>query len=113
MTSVRHTILRWSIGLAIAVVPPPAQGQECSENFDSTFAAVEKVIFERRGCTSTICHSGPAPAGGLDLSPGVAYDNLIDVPAQTVPRETFPGLMRVLPGNKSHSLLWLNLAGGT
>lgn len=113
MTTVRQAVACWSFGLAIVTAALPVRGQNCSEHFDSTFAAIEKVIFERRGCTASVCHSGPAPAGGLDLSPGVAYDNLIDVPAQTVPAETYPGLMRVLPGNKSHSLLWLNLAGGT
>jgi hypothetical protein len=71
---------------------------------------IEKVIFERHGCTSAACHSGTAPAGGLDLTPGVAYDNLVDVPAQTVSTDNHPGLARVVPGYKGRSLLWLNVA---
>lgn len=31
-------------------------------------------------CTGSGCHSGPAPAAYLDLSPEVAYDNLINAP---------------------------------
>jgi hypothetical protein len=50
------------------------------------------------------------PAGGLDLTPSVAYDNLVDQPAQTVSTDGHPGLARVVPGYKGRSLLWLNLA---
>src|SRR5262245_41159424 len=39
-------------------------GEEVS--FDSTFAAIQKQIFERRGCTSAICHGGPPFQAGLD-----------------------------------------------
>ena len=75
--------------------------------------SIQTVIFERHGCTSVTCHSGAVPAGGLDLSPGVAYDNLVDQPPQSVRAERFPGLARVVPGNKARSLLWLNLASAT
>ncbi|MGH7785370.1 MAG: hypothetical protein ACRERC_00800 [Candidatus Binatia bacterium] len=106
--------LRWlasALLLALATAAPAAE--ECAEQFDSTFALIEKVIFERRGCTSATCHVGPLPAGELDLSPGVAYDNLVDHPAATVPLEQRPGLARVVPGFKGRSLLWLNLASAT
>ena len=43
--------------------------EECSNNFPSTFAAIQKVIFESRGCTSAACHDASA-SGGLDLSAG-------------------------------------------
>src|SRR5262249_1305746 len=51
-----------------------------------------------------------AKSGGLDLRADVSYENLIDVPAQTVPGL---GYMRVDPGSKDKSLLWINLAALT
>src|SRR5262245_41217307 len=101
------------LALCISISTGVAAAEECSQHFDSTFAAIETVIFERRGCTSAACHSGPAPAGGLDLSPGVAWGNLIDVPPQSLATAQYPGLARVVPGNKKRSLLWLNLAAAT
>ena len=87
----------------------PAQaGEDCDAEYSSTFALIEKVVFENRGCNSQACHSGPAPAGGLDLSPGIAWENLIDQPSQTP-----PGYRRVVPGQKDESLLWQNLAAAT
>jgi hypothetical protein len=110
MRAVRSAVIVATLCTAMGAT---ARAQECSEHFDSTFALVEKVIFERRDCTSATCHSGALPAGGLDLSPGVAWDNLIDVPVQTVSTDQYPGLARVVPGNKKRSLLWLNLASAT
>lgn len=92
---------------AFAVAQSPG---ECSEQFDSTFALIEKVIFERHGCTSATCHSGTVPAGGLNLSAGLAYDNLVDQPPQSLSIAHQPGLARVVPGYKGRSLLWLNVA---
>ncbi len=84
----------------------------CQQRFDSTFDAIQKVVFER-GCTNAACHSGAAPAGGLDLSAAVAYDNLVDQPPQSIAPGSIPGLARVTPGSRGRSLLWLNLAGAT
>ena len=52
------------------------------EKFDSTWAAIQSVIFERRGCTDAVCHgsaAGAATSGGLNLSHDVAYENLVKV----------------------------------
>jgi hypothetical protein len=85
-----------------------ASAAECSNgNFDSTFALIQKAVFENRGCTNDLCH-GSAATGGLDLRADVAYENLIDVEAQTV-----PGQIRVRPGRRDESLLFLNLAAKT
>jgi hypothetical protein len=89
-----------------------AEEEECDLRFDSTFELIEKVIFENRGCTSSGCHDASAQ-GGLVLLPGVAYDNLIDQPVESVPAEQFPGLRRVVPARKDRSLLWLNVAAAT
>ena len=79
-------------------------------SFSSTFELIQAAVFERHGCTNTLCHGGVPPAGGLDLRPQVAYDNLIDVAAQTPP---VPGWSRVLVGQSEASLLWVNLAAKT
>lgn len=109
MRNLTRLVFGYAAFIALPGIAAAASGN-CTQEFDSTFALIEKVIFEQRGCTSATCHSGTAPAGGLDLTPGVAYDNLIDQPAQTVSTDGYPGLARLVPGNKGRSLLWLNLA---
>lgn len=106
--------MRWywlapAIVLAGALQSRPALGDDgCGGGrYDSTFALIEKAIFENRGCTSAVCH-GAAASGGLDLRPGAAHESLIDVPATTVPNRR-----RVVPGQAAESLLWLNLASKT
>jgi hypothetical protein len=91
----------------------PAGETDCEQEFDSTFALIQKAIFENKGCTSAACHDRQTAQGGLDLSPEVAYDNLVDQPVESVPAELYPGLKRVIPGRKADSLLWLNLASAT
>src|SRR5262245_34260209 len=52
--------------------PAPAPGVnpdgsgECADSFDSTYDAIQTVIFERGGCTAEACH-GSTKSGGLDL----------------------------------------------
>jgi len=98
-------------GLALMAGSTPVLGQNCEgNNFTSTFAAIQKVIFENRGCLNNVCH-GADPGtgnGGLDLRPDVAYANLVSKPAETV-----PGWYRVFPGQRDRSLLFLNLAAKT
>lgn len=90
--------------------PEPAPGDPadpaCDESFDSTFAAIQTVIFENRGCTQDVCH-GDAASGGLDLRSDVAYDNLLDVPA------TGSELPRLVPGSANRSYLYLKLLAAT
>ncbi len=113
MRAASRVVVPWAVGLVIVGVSASAAAEVCREHFDSTFALIEKVIFERRGCLDATCHSGPTPAGGLDLTPGIAYEHLVDVAPQSVSTELYPGLVRVLPGSKAYSLLWLNLAGAS
>jgi hypothetical protein len=86
--------------------PPPAGPGECAENFDSTFAAIQTVIFEREGCTADACH-GSARSGGLDLRPDVAYANLLEVPS------TASEHPRLQPGEPGESFLYLKLLAAT
>jgi hypothetical protein len=95
--------------MVLAALPARLPAQCESGSFDSTFALIQTAIFERHGCTNDLCH-GSATWGGLDLRTDVAYDNLVDVAAQTPP---LPGWNRVLAGQASASLLWLNLAAKT
>lgn len=100
----------WALGSTLIPLRVAAQGDCENGNFDTTFALIQAAIFERHGCTSAICHGAAPGAGGLDLRPEVAYDNLVDVPAQTVPLSNWS---RVLAGQASASLLWINLAAKT
>lgn len=107
MISMQSARLRAAAMFALVVTPAAVAGQECQQHFDGTFALIEKVIFQDRGCTSAACHDATAQ-GGLDLSPGLAYDNLVDQPVQSIAAR--PQLKRVSPAKKENSLLWINLA---
>src|SRR5689334_9717130 len=86
-------------------VTDPTPGPEC-EQFDSTFAAIQKVVFENKGCTQDVCH-GSARSGGLDLRPGAAYANLLEVPSLSSPHP------RIQPGEPSESFLFQKLSAAT
>lgn len=94
----------WTVTLAALA---PASGQECERQFSSTYELIQEAIFEQRGCTNDLCH-GAATEGGLDLRAGSSYDDLIDQPAMTV-----VDALRVVPGQKDESLLYVNLAAKT
>lgn len=72
--------------------------------FDSTFEAIQEVIFDRGGCL--VCHGSDA-SGGLDLSHDVAYDNLVDVKASQ------STLLLVEPKQVHRSYLYQKLAERT
>jgi len=82
--------------------PSCASGQA----FDGTFEAIETVIFEGHGCTQDICH-GSSKSGGLDLRADAAYDAVFEAPSTSSP------LLRVQPGDRTRSFLWLKLAAKT
>ena len=71
--------------------------------YDSTFAAIEDLVFSVNGCTNGVCHGANPGAGELDLSPSVAYDNLIDVPSDG------SSFDRVVPSAPNSSSLYLKL----
>ncbi len=110
MKMVRLIGLGFTVGVfgLASLTAPAVQAATCdSGTFDSTFALIQKVVFENHGCSSSVCH-GSAASGGLNLEPEHAYANLVDVAAETV-----PGWLRVHTGSKDQSLLWLNLASKT
>ena len=69
--------------VVIGLIAGRADAGACAQQFDSTFALIQGAIFERRGCTSALCHDASA-SGGLNLTAGVAYDNLVDAPVQSI-----------------------------
>ncbi len=86
---------------------PGASEPSCEgKSFESTYEAIQDVIFARRGCTQDVCH-GSAATGGLDLRPEVAYENLFEVDS------VGSRWRRVEPGDKDRSFLWLKLAAAT
>ncbi|MDX2170663.1 MAG: hypothetical protein SF182_26560 [Deltaproteobacteria bacterium] len=117
-----------------AIVCPPAecgngvqeQGEECDDGndfegdgcrgdclasecdaFPTTYALIQKAIFENHGCTNDACH-GAAKQGGLDLRAGAALASTIDQPSSVDPSRS-----RIEPGAPQRSVLWLKLAAKT
>src|SRR6185369_4101001 len=86
--------------------PPPAACDNATNEFSSTFEGIQKLIFEKHGCTQDVCH-GSSKQGGLDLSPAAAYDSIFDK------RAVGSSLKLVEPGDKDRSYLWLKLAANT
>ena len=68
-----------------------------------SFASEIQPIFNTRGCVS--CHSGPAGGGGLDLSTGVSYGNLVNRTSGG-----YPPALRVVPFDPDNSVLYGKLA---
>jgi cysteine-rich repeat protein len=83
-----------------------APGACVGEPFASTFDAIQTLVFERHGCTNTLCHGTAPGRGGLVLARDVAYGNLLEVPSQG---SAFP---RIEPAQPRKSALWLKLLKG-
>jgi hypothetical protein len=77
---------------------------------DTTWKAIQRSILEGKRCAQAECHGGSKPAGGLDLRPAVAYDNLIYGDSQASLRTP---LYRVYPGEQALSFLYLKLAAAS
>jgi hypothetical protein len=76
---------------------------------DATFDEIQRRIFGPRGCRVQTCH-GAAGAGGLDLRPGAAHDELVNA-AATNAVAAASGRRRVVPGDPDASFLWQKLTG--
>ena len=76
----------------------------------ATFAKdIQKKIFDST-CATTFCHGTGAASGGLDLSDGAAYANLVGVLATNEAAKA-ANLQRVLPNDPDDSFLLLKLEG--
>jgi hypothetical protein len=78
--------------------PPPPSEVSFSQHIQPIFQNTQY------GCLG--CHGG---AGGLSLTAGQSYGNLVNVRARTQCADR----MRVLPSNPSQSVLYLRLSGFT
>ena len=85
--------------------PDPGGPGDCSP-FDSTFEAIQTVIFDGRGCSQDLCH-GSAASGNLDLRRDVAHGNLVEVPSAG------SSALRIVPGDRDRSYLYAKLAAAT
>jgi hypothetical protein len=86
--------------------PGPAPAECAAGEYDDTFDALQKVVFEDQGCTQEVCH-GSAMSGGLDLRAGASYRNLFEAPSSS------SALPRIRPGEPTESYLYLKLAAAT
>lgn len=75
----------------------------------STFEAIQRSLFEGKGCTAAACHGG-ASTGNLDLRPASAYTSLINRPASA---SLSAPMNLVTPGEQALSFLYLKLAAAT
>jgi hypothetical protein len=100
-----HGSNAWSVYSLDALISEDIDLEFCA-SFDSTWEAIQAVAFEKPGCTNSLCH-GAAAAGGLDLSPDVAYNNLVGVTSES------SSLQRVAPREHAVSYLYHKLAEKT
>jgi hypothetical protein len=106
----------------VALVALLAAGAACDEklsdvagptpNLEPTLSSIQREIFNqadssgRRACIT--CHTGGPDVGGLNLTEGQSYGNLINRPS------TFKvGAIRVIPGDPSGSYLTQKLEGAS
>jgi len=81
-------------------------------NLTPNFATIQSEVFEkadsagRPACTNCHTNVGRNPAAGLNLTHDVAYDNLVNRPAQNK-----AGAVRVIPGDPDNSYVIQKLEG--
>ncbi|MCZ6782903.1 MAG: hypothetical protein O7G30_06300 [Proteobacteria bacterium] len=85
-----------SIGLCVA------------DSFDSTYDAIQEVIFDSPvyRCTNSACHDAVDPAGDLDLTDDVSFENIVGVTSLADPT-----VERVFVGEPEKSLLFQKIVG--
>lgn len=75
-------------------------------NLEPTFASIQNQVFEttdssgRTACITCHTNVGRNPAGGLNLTHDLAYDQLVNVPSRNK-----PGAVRVVPSDPESSYL--------
>lgn len=84
-------------------VAPPAGPSTVPDSV--SFKNHVQPIFSAR-CAISGCHVAPNPRAGLILTKGVAYSNIVNVPATA-----FNGI-RVTPGDPDNSILYLLIQNG-
>ena len=85
-------------GVTSCKKPPPAT---------VSFSQNIQPIFNVSCATSSACHVGPTAGEGLQLTPGVSYGAIVNVPAVEMPK-----LLIVKPGDPDASYLVRKIEGG-
>jgi hypothetical protein len=80
--------------------PPPGGG-------GTAFDQIQTEIFNQN-CLAAGCHNAQFQAGGLNLSPGASYDDLVDVLSENAAARS-EGLLRVEPFEPDSSFLVIKL----
>ena len=82
-------------------------GETAPTDENSTYHEIQEYVFDR-SCASSACHAAPANAGGLDLTYGHSYAELIGGVPQN-PAAAAAGMKLVDPGNPENSFLLAKL----
>ena len=82
-------------------VNAPANGGD--NPLDPTFSNIQSTILSRK-CAVPGCHAGSSPSGGLNLSAGQAYGNLVNVNSNY-------GVARITPNDPGNSVLYQKVIG--
>jgi cysteine-rich repeat protein len=94
---------------------PTCQIGACNaQSYDSTFEAIQDVVFEGGyGCTIGACHDPVEPKNGLDLTTAAAWEDLMGPDDAGAPSQDYPELKLVEPGEPDLSYLYIKLAART
>jgi hypothetical protein len=79
------------------------------QEISGEFAQLQRNIFNQH-CLAAGCHNSQSQGGGLDLSDGVSYDELVNVVPEN-PAAASAGLLRVEPFDAQNSFLLIKLTG--
>ena len=84
-------------------------GGKCKKPPPATVSFSQNIqpIFNVSCATSSACHVGPTAGEGLQLTPGVSYGAIVNVPAVEMPK-----LLIVKPGDPDASYLVRKIEGG-
>ncbi len=78
---------------------------EVSAQSTATLSFIQDTVFTP-SCALSGCHGSPNPAQGMNLTAGLTFSNIVDVPSTQQ-----PSLRRVNPGNPDASYLIRKLEG--
>jgi hypothetical protein len=93
--------------LAAAVLLAGCAGDGATSSHEGEFAQIQTEIFNPN-CLSGGCHNAQSLAGGMNLSPGASYDNLVGQPPDNAVARA-NGLLRVEPFSPENSFLLVKL----
>jgi len=98
----QRLISLWLIIISLAgckVTVEPEESNTLPDNSVATFSTIQKEIFNV-SCALSGCHSGTDAAAGMDLSSGLAFNSLVNVPSTSN-----SNFVRVQPGNSANSFI--------